>query len=187
MSSIIDETPQFRLVTVGEAGVGKTSIILRYTDNSFSEDYKNTIGVDFKVKELYVNSKKVILKIWDTAGQETFRSITKQYFDNADGIFLVFDLSNRLSYANLQEWIDLISQSGNDYAKILLVGNKCDIDRCVSSDESNLFAYNHHIDYFETSAKDGTNIEEIFQYMAENCNPRPDVHPVPNTDQSCKC
>ncbi|KAK8847889.1 hypothetical protein M9Y10_018927 [Tritrichomonas musculus] len=184
------QIPSIQIITLGEAGVGKTSLILRYAENKFSEQYLNTVGVDFKTKKVNVDGDDVVLKIWDTAGQEKFRSISRSFIGRADGIFIVFDVSARSTFNKVQEWINSIKDAGNNHVVIVLIGNKCDIERSVSSGEAKVFAYDRNIAYYDTSAKDGTNIEEVFLYMAKNCKTnKPVKEPVPqdNSQKSCKC
>lgn len=161
-----EQIPILRLMTIGDTGVGKTSMILRYTEDQFPKDHLATIGVDFKVKETEIDSRKVKVQIWDTAGQERFAAIPKSYFNKADGIFVVFDLSKRDTYDKTQKLIDSVSESGSD-CSIILVGNKCDIEnRSITEKEAEEFANLNAIKYFETSAKDGTNISQAFTYLA---------------------
>ena len=185
-----EKIPEVQIITLGEAGVGKTSIILRYSENKFSENYLNTVGVDFRTKTVEIDGgKQVILKIWDTAGQEKFRSITKSYLGRANGIFIVFDVSSRQTFLKVQEWIDSINESGNFNSTIVLIGNKCDLERAVSEKEAEIFAYDRNVTYFDTSAKDGTNINAAFEYLAKNCQiQKPITEPVPvQNSKKCNC
>ena len=126
----INTTPEFqiKLLTLGETGVGKTSIILRYTDNSFLNSQIYTIGIDCKIKTIKIENKIINILIWDTAGQERFRNITSHYYNNTDGILLVYDISNRESFEKLNYWLDEINKKV-DITKIniILVGNKKDL------------------------------------------------------------
>ena len=118
----------FKLLIIGDSAVGKTSLLLRYTDEAYSEHYISTIGVDFKIKTMELDGKTVKLQIWDTAGQERFKTITPTYYKGADGIIVVFDLTNQKSYDNVKKWLEEIEQytSGKKVNK-LLVGSKCDL------------------------------------------------------------
>lgn len=185
-----EKIPEIQIVTLGEANVGKTSIILRYSENKFSENYLNTVGVDFRTKNVEIEGgKQVTLKIWDTAGQEKFRAITKSYIGRANGILVVFDVSSRLTFKKVQDWIDSINELGNVNSKIVLIGNKCDLERAVSEKEAEIFAYDRNVAYFSTSAKDGTNINAAFEYLAKNCQiQKPITEPLPvQESQKCKC
>lgn len=179
-----------KIVFIGDSSVGKTSIINQYIYGSVTPDHQPTIGIDFFAKSLKIDNKSIRLQIWDTAGQEKFRSISRSYIGRADGIFIVFDVSARSTFNKVQEWINSIKDAGNNHVVIVLIGNKCDIERSVSSDEAKVFAYDRNIAYYDTSAKDGTNIEEVFLYMAKNCKTnKPVEEPVPqdNPQKSCKC
>lgn len=168
-----------KILTIGESGVGKTCILLRYTDNRFIKNHLTTIGkyfkififlgIDYKSKNITINSKSIKLKIWDTAGQERFRNITQQYYKNADGILLVFDVSDRSSFEKVRDWIKQIqAYTQKDQIGVVLVGNKCDVEnREVKSDEGEALASEYNLKYFETSALNNSNIEETFQHLAQ--------------------
>ena len=141
---------EFKLILVGDPGVGKTSILTKFVTNEFQSVYSSTIGVEFKLKDIYINNNNCArLKIWDTCGQEKFRAITRQYFKNSNGFFIVFDLTNK----------DTIKR---------LIGNKVDIkDRDISiSEEAKQFANSKKINYYEVSAKTGSGIYNVFEKMA---------------------
>ena len=147
-------------------------MILRYTENMFQENHMATIGVDFKVKFIDVKDRedktqRIKLQIWDTAGQERFHVIVKGYFQKADGIFVVFDLSKRDTFNKIRDFINTIEKDGNDHCAIVLVGNKSDLERSVSTEEAQQIADLNDIKYFETSAKENTNIDEAFNYLAQ--------------------
>lgn len=168
-----------KILTIGESGVGKTCILLRYTDNRFIKNHLTTIGknfkififlgIDYKSKNITINNKSIKLKIWDTAGQERFRNITQQYYKNADGILLVFDVSDRSSFEKVRDWIKQIqAYTQKDQIGVVLVGNKCDVEnREVKSDEGEALASEYNLKYFETSALNNSNIEETFQHLAQ--------------------
>ena len=158
----------FRLILVGDAGVGKTSLIIKYADKDFPENYRTTIGIDFKIKTINRKGYKIKMQILDTAGQERFRSIAKSYFKNIDGIFLVFDLTDQSSYDNLKSWIkDIQEEADNsEELKIILLGNKSDLKHQKLKEENevkNEFEY----PYFETSARKGTNVIKAFEEMID--------------------
>ena len=125
----------FKIVLVGDSGVGKTSIAEKFVDNTFSGGFESTIGVDFKTKIIDVDSKKIKLQIWDTAGQEKFRSITKSYYRAADAMVLVFDLSKKDTYDEIEGLIDEINTT-NDNAALFLVGNKTDLAREIEKEDA---------------------------------------------------
>lgn len=156
----------FRVLLVGESSVGKTCLLLRYTDNKFSECVISTIGVDFKTRILNIEGSQVKLQIWDSAGAEKFRSITKAYYRGSHGILVVFDLSHRDSFSQVQYWIDSIKQERGEDVEIVIVGNKCDLNQVVNEGDIIQLAEKNGVKYFKTSAKDNTNVEEVFQYLA---------------------
>ena len=159
-----------KILTIGESGVGKTCILLRFTENKFMKDHLTTIGIDYKAKNITVKDKSVKVKIWDTAGQERFRTITQQYFKGADGIVLVFDVGDRNSYERIRDWMKQIQAfTKREQIGIVLLGNKCDLeDRAVTKEEGEALAQEYDLKYFETSAQNNINIKESFNYLSEN-------------------
>lgn len=160
-----------KLILTGDSCVGKSCITSVFCDNKYSDCEVTTIGVDFKTKPLIFDNKKIKLQIWDTGGQERFKSITTPYFRNAHGIILVFDLTKYESFQNLNKWleqIDFFTREGN--YKIILVGNKCDDinNLCISKDDINKFVKDNKLEYIEVSAKKNIKIEELFQIIVTN-------------------
>lgn len=155
----------FSVCLIGDANVGKTSLLTRYCDNVFKEKYSNTIGVDFRIVSLKLKDVKVKLHLWDTAGQERFRSIAVNYFRNVHGFFFVFDLSCKESYEHIINWVELAKTYNKHKMINFLVGNKSDLERQVSEKEVIEFAENNNFVYFETSAKADHNVEKAFHYM----------------------
>lgn len=148
---------------VGDSGTGKSSLISRYTENTFSEDFSSTIGIDYALKHVTLNDTVVKMQIWDTAGQEKFLSITSQYFRNSDGIVLVYDVTNRTSFSNIQFWIKEAQISCDPNTLMFIVGNKIDCEpRMVSFEEAEDMAKSLGFKYFETSSKTGKNVNEVF-------------------------
>ena len=156
------------IITLGESSVGKSSIINRYVENNFDYNFVSTLGVDFRKKNININGEDIRLKIWDTAGQEKFRSIQKQYYRNSDGILLVFDVTKFETFNVLEEWINSIkNQTSNDII-VVLVGNKIDLNnKVISDDEIKNFANDNKFKYFLTSAATGKNINEVFDYIVK--------------------
>ena len=154
------------LITLGESSVGKSSIINRYTENVFNFSFVSTIGIEFRNKTIKINNNEVNVKIWDTAGQELYRSIQKQYYKNNDGILLIFDVTNRQSFNLLENWInDIKNQSSNDVV-VIIVGNKIDLDdRIIEDIDIKKFADKYHYTFFTTSAATGENINECFEFI----------------------
>ncbi|KAJ8917324.1 hypothetical protein NQ315_002346 [Exocentrus adspersus] len=153
----------FKLLIIGDSGVGKSSLLLRFSDNTFTGSYITTIGVDFKIKTVNVNGQKVKLQIWDTAGQERFRTITSTYYRGTHGVIVVYDVTNGESFANVKRWLHEIEQNCDLVDKVL-VGNKNDTPerKVVLTEDAQRFASTMNIQLFETSAKDNINVEEMF-------------------------
>ncbi len=159
----------FKILTIGESNVGKTCLLLRYTDNKFVKNHLTTIGIDFRAKVINYNGKSVKLKVWDTAGQERFRNITQQYYKSADGIVLVYDVTDRESFEKVNNWIKQINMyTQTDKIGIVLLGNKIDIAaRDVTSEEGIEMAQTYGIKHFETSVLNNINVEESFKFLTE--------------------
>ena len=161
----------FKIILIGCSSVGKSSILQRYIQKVFNSSYSCTIGVDFFMKSIDVGDKSIKLQLWDTAGTEKFRSITTGYYRGANAAFVVFDLTSRSSFDCLNEWIENYYKYSNPDAEknVVLIGNKCDLvdKRDITEEEIEKYAKANNIMYFETSAKDGKNIDECFYFMAE--------------------
>mmetsp|Transcript_26217 Transcript_26217/g.75649 ORF Transcript_26217/g.75649 Transcript_26217/m.75649 type:complete len:204 (-) Transcript_26217:181-792(-) len=160
----------FKLLIIGDSGVGKSCLLLRFTDDAYTEAYTSTIGVDFKIRTISLDQKTIKLQIWDTAGQERFRTITSSYYRGAHGIIVVYDVTDRSSFQNVQQWIREIDRNAGDNCHKLLVGNKADLTgkRAVSSKEGQEFAESLGLEFLETSAKTSQNVEQAFLSMAAN-------------------
>jgi len=157
----------FKILTIGESGVGKTCILRRFVENKFLKNHLATIGIDFKTKTLNINNQEIKLKIWDTAGQERFRNITTQYYKGADGIVLVYDVTDEASYEKIKDWMDqILSNTQKDEIGLVLLGNKCDVEpRNVTEEQGLKLAEELKINYFETSALTGQGIKEAFEQL----------------------
>ena len=167
----------FKLLLVGDAGVGKSSILLRFTDDNFEEHVPSTIGVDFKVKSIRQRNKTIKLTIWDTAGQERFRTLTSSYYRGCHGIILVYDVNERSSFDSLRRWLDELElySTTQHFAK-LLVGNKIDIQRReVTHEEALTFARLQGMMYIETSAKSREGIMQAFDEVVSKILDTPDL------------
>ncbi|KFZ63281.1 RAB35 protein, partial [Nyctiprogne leucopyga] len=149
-------------------GVGKSSLLLRFADNTFSGSYITTIGVDFKIRTVEINGEKVKLQIWDTAGQERFRTITSTYYRGTHGVIVVYDVTSAESFVNVKRWLHEINQNCDDVCRIL-VGNKNDDPerKVVETEDAYKFAGQMEIQLFETSAKENINVEEMFNCITE--------------------
>ena len=154
----------FKVLLLGDSGVGKSSIILRYIENNFSPNLMNSIGVDFKLKNITVKNKKVKLQIWDTAGQERFRTITTSYYKGAQAIIVVYDITDRDSFDHVKNWMADCDKFAKEGVLRILAGNKFDLNniRKVGKDEAEELSKKYGIQYIEVSAKDNSNVEELF-------------------------
>jgi small GTP-binding protein len=154
---------KIQIIIIGESQVGKTSILYQYTQNKFSTQYLATVGVEYFVKEELINNKHIRVKIWDTAGQEQYKSITKSFYKNSDGIVIVYDVHDKKSFEKVQDWV----QSLNEYTDssktipVILVGNKIDLEREVSTEEGQKLAESFNLPFFESSAKENKGITEF--------------------------
>jgi len=161
---------QFKLVIVGDTGAGKSSLLLRFVDNVFTEGSSSTLGVDFRFRTVKMEKKTVKLQIWDTAGQEKYRTITSAYYRGADGVILVFDVCNPDSYRHITEWKSEVNRYASENCKIMLLGNKIDrdADRKVEKGVVEAYAAENSLPYMETSALTGENIEAAFMLLTES-------------------
>ena len=159
---------KYKIMVLGESKVGKTSLIKRYTKDQFGGVYLTTVGMDFQDKIIEIEDKKVRLQVWDTAGQERFRNVTKSYFQSSHGLLVVYDITDRESFDKINFWMENIKNNAPENAKLILVGNKCDLanERKVTIEDGENKARNYNIKFFESSAKDGTNVNELFFYLA---------------------
>ena len=160
---------QFRLILIGESTVGKSSLLRHFKDGEYFADISLTVGVDFHAKQVQVNGQTIKLQLWDTAGQDRFRAIVKAYYRNAVGGLLVFDITHRESFARLNDWLEDAMKHAEPHKPVfVLVGNKNDQEkiRAVSQEEAQKFARLHHMEYIETSAKTGRNVDEAFHMLA---------------------
>ena len=160
----------FKVVFLGDSSVGKSNIISKYKLNEFNRNSKSTVGVEFYSKILTQDNKNIKIQIWDTAGQERFKSITKSYYKGAKGAIIVYDITRRATFENVQEWFkDTKTMGDNTYIVLMLIGNKCDLvnERQVSTEEGKKEAEMNGMAFMETSALYGTNITEAFELMAK--------------------
>ena len=154
----------FKYIIVGDSAVGKSCLLLQFTDKRFKSTHDLTIGVEFGSRTVQINDKSIKLQIWDTAGQESFRSITRSYYRGSIGALLVYDITKRSSFENLQKWIEEMKENAYSKMTTILIGNKVDLEneRQVSFEEGQSFAKEHGLMFFETSAKASTNVEKAF-------------------------
>ncbi|TNV84572.1 hypothetical protein FGO68_gene16310 [Halteria grandinella] len=169
----------FKYIIIGDTGVGKSCLLLQFTDKRFRQQHDLTIGVEFGARTIQINQKNIKLQIWDTtlpekntcqykiflqAGQESFKSITRSYYRGAAGALLVYDITRRDTFSHLTRWLEEVRQNGNPDMVIMLIGNKCDMDsrRQVSTEEGERFAKDNGLIFLETSAKTAFNVEDAF-------------------------
>ena len=154
-----------KYVIIGDSGVGKSNILLQYINGKFSDDFKATVGVEFGAKNIEINSRIYRIQIWDTAGQENFRSIARAYYKNSICACIVYDITNRNSFNSVQSWIDDCTKQTPKSILLLLIGNKNDLNdkREVQYEEGAEFAKKRNMIFLETSAKTGNNIDNIFE------------------------
>ena len=157
----------FRICLLGDANVGKTSLLSRFCDNSFKEKYNNTIGVDFRLVTLKCNGFISKIHIWDTAGQERFRSLALNYLNNSHGFIFMYDITDRDSFNNVVNWIDLALEKNVKTIANFLVGNKCDNEgkRQISVEEGKNLAKDKNLFFIETSAKANNNVQKLFYFF----------------------
>jgi Ras-related protein Rab-1A len=159
----------FKIIIIGDSGVGKSALLFRFADDLYNEGYISTIGVDFKIRTIFINGKVVKLQIWDTAGQERFRTITTSYYRGAHMIFICYDICDVRSFNNLNMWLSEINKYSSPNVRVTICGTKSDMSssRQVSYKEGKDFADTHGFDFYETSAKKNSNIDEIFEKSSE--------------------
>jgi len=159
----------FKLVLIGDSGVGKSCLLLRFADDNFTDSYISTIGVDFRFRTITIDKKTVKLQIWDTAGQERFRTITSAYYRGADGIIMVYDVTSQESFDHVEAWLSEVDRYANENTSKLLLGNKADLqdERQVTEETGHKFAEKLGIPFLETSAKTAVGVDQAFLTMAK--------------------
>jgi Ras-related protein Rab-8A len=164
-----------KLLLIGDSGVGKSCLLLRFSDDTFTTSFITTIGIDFKIRTIELDNRRIKLQIWDTAGQERFRTITTAYYRGAMGILLVYDVTDESSFNNIRNWIRNIELHASDNVNKILVGNKADMDeskRAVPTAKGQALADEFGIKFFETSAKTNLNVENVFFTIARDIKNR---------------
>lgn len=161
---------KIQLIMVGESCVGKTSILYKYTQGLFTNQHLATVGLEFFTKEETINGKLIRVKIWDTAGQEQYKSLTKNFYRNADGVIICYDVSDRTTFDRVQEWVQSIEDYTSNERNIqkILVGNKVDLPRQVLTEEGQSLAAQYNIPFFEVSAKENIGIENFMKKIIED-------------------
>ncbi|OMJ93361.1 hypothetical protein SteCoe_3717 [Stentor coeruleus] len=162
------ELPIIKILILGDQCAGKTSLMLRYTDSNFSDNHSTTLGIDFKVKPITHKGIDYIIQIWDSAGQERFRNITRTYYKKSSAIIIAYDTTSSKSFSNIENWIKNISNEVDSKVPVVIVATKCDIE-CEEkfSDKGKSLAKNLKLTFFETSSKTNMNINQVFEYLTE--------------------
>ncbi|RDX41020.1 GTP-binding protein ypt1 [Lentinus brumalis] len=174
----------FKLLLIGDSGVGKSCLLLRFAEDAFTDSYLSTIGVDFKIRTIELDGRTVKLQIWDTAGQERFRTIAAAYYRGAHGIIMVYDVTDAETFSNVKGWMQEIERYASETVKKLIIGNKSDLveKKVVEYSVAKEFADSLSIPFIETSAKNSTNVEEAFTMMAKTVKDDVDSQPDESSD-----
>lgn len=164
----MEQLSNYKVVLVGRSNVGKSSLLLRFTDDLFQTNYQPTIGVDFRFRKLQIGEERVRLQVWDTAGQEKYFTITKTFYKNTHCVVIVFDLTDKKTFSDVENiWIQEIKKNCDENVELMLIGNKSDApEREVQEQEARAYAEKNKMIYYETSAKEGTNVEKAFVELA---------------------
>lgn len=157
----------FKVVLIGDSGVGKSNLLSRFTRNEFSLESKSTIGVEFATRSINVDGKMIKAQIWDTAGQERYRAITSAYYRGAVGALLVYDITRHVTFENVERWLKELRDHTEHNIVVMLVGNKSDLRhlRAVSTEDAQTFAEREGLYFIETSALESTNVENAFKQV----------------------
>lgn len=160
----------FKVVIIGDSGVGKSNLMTRYTTNEFSQDTPATIGVEFMTKSVKTEGRDVKVQIWDTAGQERFRAISRSIYHGAKGAMLVYDITNQQSFDNIPNWLAELRVHVSATCSIFLIGNKCDLEhlRAVKKDVADRFARDNGLSFLETSALEKINVDKAFEWLVKS-------------------
>ena len=169
-SDNVDYDILFKLILVGDSGVGKTNILSRYINNEYSSNSESTVGVEFSTKMLNKNNKKIKVQIWDTAGQERYKSITSVFYKGAKGGFIVYDITRKDTFNSTDKWINDLKMNGDENISLILIGNKSDLQdqREVSLEDMTKKAELFGVNFCETSALNNTNIDKVFDIVVED-------------------
>lgn len=172
----------FKIVLIGDCGTGKTCLVERFRSGTFIERHGSTIGVDFSMKTVLIDNKRVKLQIWDTAGQERFRTITQSYYRSANGVIVVYDITKRSTFLSLQHWIEEVRKYSSSHILLILVGNKYDLANSREVEKEEVEALCRYLpevlEVVETSAKENTNIDSVFFYLASELKRRHENRPI---------
>ena len=167
----ITSIKSYKVLLLGNSYVGKTCILLRFSEDSFNENYELTIGLNYRIKTLNIDNNPIKMQIWDTSGEEKFKAIARNFYRGAHGVLLVYDICEKNSFLDVRDWIEqIVENTDNDNIVMILCGNKSDKkkERKITKEEGENLAKNYGIPFFECSAKNNTNINEMFNTMAQN-------------------
>ena len=158
-----------KLLVVGDSSVGKTNFITQFIENKFNQTYMTTSGMDLKTSSIVVKNKKIRVQLWDTAGQEKYRAITKNLFLKVQGALVVYDITNDNSFTNLKTWVKSIKEECGKSMQMIIVGNKCDLDdeRVIEKEKALEYAEEEKVEYIETSSKTGENVQKAISQLCE--------------------
>ena len=186
-----------QLLVIGDLSVGKTSLLVRYVNGIFDSNYLATIGLDFFTKDDEIDGKIVRIKIWDTSGHKRYQTLTKDFFHNAQGIIIVYDVTNSETFENIKFWSNSIkAHIGNDInnTSVIIIGNKIDLnEREVKQEDAKDYCKELGYPYFETSAKSGENVEKAIKYLVKkvlknnNYNNNNNINITPHRTENCHC
>ncbi|KAJ3423343.1 ras-related protein rab11 [Anaeramoeba flamelloides] len=176
----------FKIVLIGDSGVGKSNLLSRFCRDEFNMESKSTIGVEFATRSMSIQNKTIKAQVWDTAGQERYRAITSAYYRGAVGALVVYDTTNYDSFQNISTWLNELRESSDNNIIIMLVGNKIDMtdSRTVPTDNGKKFAEENDLTFIETSAKDSTNVELAFSTILTRIYERVNSQPKTNEDEN---
>lgn len=170
MSEGEDYDHLIKLLLLGDSAVGKSSLLMRFTENKFEQNFVITIGVDFRMKTIKRGKKYLRIQVWDTAGQERFRTITPAYYRSAMGVILTYDITDEKTFDNVEYWLHNLEQHGSQDVQKILIGNKCDLpdaQRKVPASRGHDLAAKYNMQFFETSAKTGVGVDDAFNHVAD--------------------
>ena len=166
-----NEMKSYKVLLLGNSCVGKTCILLRFSEDSYTDNYEVTIGLNYRIKTINIDNNPIKMQIWDTSGEEKFKAIAKNFYRGAHGVLLVYDICEKKGFLDVKSWIEqIIENTDNDNIVMILCGNKIDKEkeRIISKQEGENLAKSYGIPFFECSAKNNININEMFNTMAQN-------------------
>ncbi|KAI9282650.1 ras family-domain-containing protein [Sporodiniella umbellata] len=158
----------FKIIIIGDSGVGKSNLLLRYTSNEFLQDSRSTIGVEFATKTIKIENSVIKAQLWDTSGQERYKAITSAFYRGAVGALLVYDITRKSSFDHISQWLEELREYTEDNIPLLMIGNKLDLSeksRAISTEEAKSYALDNSMLFFEASAYDATNVSSAFESM----------------------